>query len=157
MPLSHRLPLVLVAGLMAGGCPAQTGLSNTHEGVYDVQGNARVEFAPEELVWTDLATDSTTDAELVLSSVGDLNLVIYEVRLLNSADGVFFIEQIEDRTIAPGSALTVLATASLIDNQPAEGMARIKTNDSEQLELMVPLFAWPEGYEPPEDSGDLGE
>lgn len=141
------LPLLL--GL--AGCPSSTSFSQQTPEPAPVEGAGMLVYSPTELVWEDLEVGTSLSQELILESVGELNLSIFEVRVTDSGAGTFYTEELEDRLLAPGASLSVIVVATLNAAREAEGTLRVKTNDADHLQLEVPLLARPAGAGP--DSG----
>ena len=137
--------------MLVVGCTSNTSFSHQTPDVPVVEGNGEMEYSPLELVWTDLEVGTTISQELVLTSVGELNLSVYEVRVTDTGNGTFYTEELEDRLLATGSSLSVLVVATLKNERMAEGTLRIQSNDADLLDLEVPLIAYPLGFE--QDSG----
>ena len=147
--------------VLLGACTAETGFSNTNDGGDFEEGQGALEWFPTEIVVDDLQQGITGSATLQLNSVGDNKLVIYEVRVLDSGGGVFYMgddDEYEDRELATGTSLEIPITATL-DEWAAvvEGSVRVKTNDPDALALEIPAFAYPadDWDDAPDDTGTV--
>ena len=132
---------------LLGACSAETNFQNTNDGGDFEEGNGLLEWYPLEVSVTDLQQGITGSTTLQLSSVGEDNLHIYEVRVLNSGGGVFYMgddDEYEDKVLAPGTSLEVPVTATMDDwAAVVEGTIRVKTNDPDAIALEIPAYAYP--------------
>jgi len=123
------------------GCGGDTNFSHQDDDVKPVTGDSLVEFSETELRWDDIELGQTISRELTVSSVGDVDLEMYDARVIVGSSTFYLPDDWRNsRTIASGSDITLLITASL-DEPMAEGILRIKCNDSNQLEFEIPLIA----------------
>ncbi len=159
--MKHITPIALV--VLLGGCNAETGFTNTNDGGDFEEGQGGLEWYPLEIEIRDLQQGITSSTTLQLNSVGENNLQIYEVRVLNSGGGVFYMgddDEYEDKVLAPGTSLEVPITATMDDwAAVVEGTIRVKTNDPEAIALEIPAYAYPaEDWEGTggDDTGDTG-
>jgi hypothetical protein len=144
------IPTALV---LLAGCKAETGFSNQDPGSGTEEGNGQLEYTPEVVEYPDLDVAVTHSEMLKLTSVGEDNLVVYEVRILDSAEGVFYTEEVEDVTLAPGISREFPVSATLQAEGYVVGTVRIQCNDPDLVpEFEVPLHAWSAGYAP-DDTG----
>ena len=134
-------------------CGGETGFTQSTPEVPDVDGVGELELSATELVWTELVPGTATGQVLEITSVGEQNLVVYQARLTASANGQFYMEVLEDKVVGPGVTLEVPIVANLNKSKEIEGSLQIKTNAEDYLDFEIPLYAYPEGYEPP-DTGD---
>jgi len=144
-------PLALICA-----CGAETGFQNTDDDGDFVEGNGKLEWLPAELVFTDLLQSITVSQMLKLTSAGENNLVVYEVRVLNSGGGVFYMGEEEGQiTLAPGTSREFPVTATM-DEWAAEaiGSVRVKTNDPDAIVLEIPCSATPSADWDAPDTGE---
>jgi hypothetical protein len=137
--------LVPLIGL-SWACAAETSFQNTDDGGDHNEGNGKVEWLPAELVFTDLQQAITVSQMLKLTSVGDNNLVVYEVRVLSSGGGVFYMgeDDIGDITLAPGTSREFPVTATMDEwVEEVVGSVRVKTNDPDAISFEIPCTATP--------------
>ena len=145
--------------VLLGACNAETNFQNTNDGGDFEEGQGGLEWFPTEIVVDDLQQGITGSATLQLNSVGDNNLQIYEVRVLDSGGGVFYMgddDEYEDKILAPGTSLEIPITATLDDwAEVVEGSVRVKTNDPDAISLEIPAFAYPavDWDDVPDDTG----
>ncbi len=158
--MKSLFPIACVALLAA--CNAETNFQNTNEGGDYETGNGGLQWSPEALEISGLQPGITQSATLQLLSVGDNNLHIDEVRIVDSGGGVFYIgddDEYDDRVLQPGDSLEVPVMATM-DEWAAEavGSIRIKCNDPEYAPSMeLPVTAYPSAdWGAPEDTGDTG-
>ncbi len=126
------------------GCAQETELSNTDDGGDQQVGNGLMEFSPEQIEFKDLEQGITRSVNLTIYSKGENALMVYEVRILNSGEGVFYVEEKEDLSLAPDTEAEFPVTASMSDWAKAvEGSLRVKTNDPDALTVEIPLIGYP--------------
>ncbi len=130
---------MLVMALLA--CQQDTHLNNNTTDVADVEGAGDVEISATEMVWTDLTLGEVTGQTLYIRSVGELNLVLYEARLINTGNGAFYIEETENKVIATGVSYELLVVANVDNDNLRQGTLRLKTNDIDALETLIDLTA----------------
>lgn len=148
---------------LLGACNAETNFTNTNDGGDFEEGQGGLEWYPLEIEVTDLQQGITGSSTLQLNSVGENNLQIYEVRVLDSGGGVFYMgddDEYEDKVLAPGTSLEVPITATMDDwAEVVVGSVRVKTNDPEAIALEIPAYAYPADDwtgVPGDDTGDTG-
>ena len=147
------VPLLGLAILFAAGCDSDTGFSNNPDDVQTVEGTGTVGEVPTELVWTELTPGVLGGRSFQVENVGEQNLIIYQARLTNSANGVFYLPETKDKTIGPGQSYTIDITAELPGDKEKHGAIEVKTNDVDSLTFTLDLHAYPEGWEPPDTGG----
>lgn len=145
-----------IALALALGCSAETNLSNTGQDVAEVEGAGVLTYSPEVLVWNDLTVGTTSGQTLTINSTGELNLNVYQARLIDSANGQFYMEETEDKVIGPGQSLDIAIVVTLAKDKDIEGILQVETNDLDHITFTVPLQAHPI-VEDPIDSGDTGD
>ncbi len=132
--------------VLAAACQPETSFTHTDNEGENQEGNAGLEWYPTELVVDGLLPDITSSTTLQLNSVGDDNLHIYEVRVLDSGAGVFYMgeDDYEDIVLAPGTSREFPITATM-DEWAAEvvGSVRVQTNDIDYISLEIPCYARP--------------
>jgi len=156
----RALPFHLTLAFLIGACGSgDTGFTNNEEEPMPVAGDAIMELSATELSWVDMEVGQTYSKEFTISSVGEVDLQVYEARILVGGD-VFYLPEVwkNDQTIAKDNSITMTLTASLEEEALREGSMRIKSNDSTNIEVLIPLSAAPVGWEGGEDtgSGDTG-
>ncbi len=147
--------LLSLCALLAG-CTQSTSLSNGGTASEVVTGSGKMMVDPAEVYILDLEGEFGKSALLTISSIGDANLVIYEIKITADATDSFFFEEVEDVELQPGASVSYPVYGQLSDANPAEGQLRLRTNDVDATSLTVPLYAWPLGYEPPDTVTDTG-
>lgn len=144
--------------LLAGCGPQDTAFSNGNGDQDLPTGTGRMEIDQTEITIENINVGYSQSEPFTIKSVGDASLLIYEIRVVTDVDDVFFFDEVEDLEFAPGQEETFSVVADLEVDAPSDGELRIRTNDPDYANLIVPLHAWPEGYVPPEDTGgDTGE
>ena len=153
-------PFLIGLALLNAGCGSgDSNFTKTDEDPKPVDGESIMEVSATELNWTDMEVGQTYSKDFTISSTGEVDLQLYEARILVGGD-VFYLPEVwkSDQTIARGGSVTMTLTASLDENEPREGSMRIKSNDSTNVELLIPLTATPLGWGGSEDTGgDTGE
>jgi hypothetical protein len=132
---------LLVLGLVSA-CGGDTGFSNTKTDPGSDVGTGRLEVEPSSLDFPDLQVGYALTKYMVLESVGDDKLVVYDLRII-AGNGVFQTERLEDLTIAEGDRYEVAVTATLAEALEADGTLRVESNDPDQINFDVPLHATP--------------
>ncbi len=157
------IPAIALFTLL-GACNAETNFQNTNDGGDFEEGEGGLEWAPAELEVRDLQQGITGSTTLQLNSVGDNNLHIDEVRVVDSGGGVFYMgddDEYEDKVLAPGTSLEIPITATMDEwAEVVEGSIRILANDPDYLpSLELPIYAYPaDDWEGTggDDTGDTG-
>jgi hypothetical protein len=148
----------LLIFLAACGGEQTFSKSNPEPNVQEGKGSFSIE--PAEIVWTGLDWEAGIGQSeaYVVSNTGESNLVLYKVNLSNAgaleAGNTFYVEEEEEINLASGSDREFTAVATLAEFDMAEGELRIQTNDDDNLDVRIPLFAYPDGWV--EDTGDTG-
>lgn len=133
---------MLVLALLACGQPDVNLGSNTDDNT-GLTGSAVAEITPAELVWTDADVGFSSVLDLTITSVGDGDLEVYEIALMNDTTGTYVFDRVRDETIAPGEAKTWPVTCDLEEAITAEANLRVRTNDPDATEVSVPLSCSP--------------
>jgi len=144
--------MLLITTLLA--CQGDQTFSQQDADVDNVEGAGMLTYTPKLMTWTDLEVGNTVGQTLTINSVGELNLLIYEARLIQSANGQFYMGETEDKTLGPGQELAIDVVCSLNRDQPIEGVLEVKTNDLDHITFEVPLQAFPLGWT--DDTGGGG-
>ena len=155
----HFHPFLIGFALLTAACGSgDSNFTNTEDDPKPVDGESIMEVSASELTWTDMEVGQTYSKEFTISSAGEVDLQLYEARILVGGD-VFYLPEVwkNDQNIARGDSVTMTLTASLENDEPREGSMRIKSNDSTSIELIIPLKATPLGWEAPEDTGAANE
>ena len=128
-------------GIALAGCGGDTNFSHQDDDVKPVTGSSLVEFSATELHWDDIELGQTISRELTIASIGEVDLELYDARVIVGSSTFYLPDEWRSsRTIASGSEVTLLLTASL-DESMAEGILRVKCNDANQIEYEIPLLA----------------
>lgn len=127
-----------------------TGLTNGGGNGDTVPGTGRLTLSTEALEIPDVQVGYSKSAPFTVTSIGDANLIIYEIRIVADATDAFYFDEVEDITLAPKQEVTYNVVADLPDANPATGELRIRTNDPDYAAFVMPLCAWPEGWATPE-------
>ena len=137
---------MLLMALLAA-CQTDTSFNNNTEDVADVQGKGDMDLSALELTWSNMGLGQAESQTLLIKSIGELNLVMYEARIISTGNGAFYIEETEDKVIAPGTTYELVVVANVENDNLREGSLRLKTNDLDFAEILIPLTAW---------TGDVG-
>lgn len=146
--------LALLALGLVGCAQTDTGLGTGNTGDDTiVTGTGRMELDKTEIVISDIELGYSKSESFTVTSVGDANLQIYEIRIVADVTDSFYFDEVDDVELAVGQTASYTVVADLNSDAPAEGELRLKTSDPDANALIVPLYAYPQGYEPPEDTG----
>lgn len=144
--------MLLILSILA--CSGNTtGFSSNPDQADGPSGDAAVVISPLEMVWTDLEVGYSYSQNITLESTGTGDLIVYDIRIVADAVDAFFIDEIEDLVMPPGDVKSFPVVADLDVAKPASGTLRVKTNDVNAIEVLIPLSAYPVGYAPPDDTG----
>ena len=138
----HLMTLAILSTLAACNS-GETGFSVANPDNEQVSGSALLELYPATLEWTDLSVGIATSEVFKITSSGESDLKLYEVAVVSSANGQFYMEEVEDIELAPGASREFLVVCTLAAEATATGEVRIKSNDPDQLDLRVTLTANP--------------
>ena len=133
--------------------PGESSFTKNDDDPIPAAGDSIMQVSDTELVWSEMEVGQTYSKEFTIESVGEVDLQFYEARILTGGD-TFYLPEVwkSDETLAKGQSITMTLTASLEENLAREGSMRIKSNDSNSVELLIPLTATPVGWENPEDT-----
>ncbi len=147
--------LTLASCLILAACQGETGLgAGTGQGD-DLKGTGAYDIIPDgDLVWTGLVPGFTCSKYIRLESVGEESLVIERIDLTTTGDGVFTMSEIRDVTVPVGDAYEFTVQARISSPTSAEGELRITSNDVNDVDKRISLFAEPDTEW---DTGDTGE
>ncbi len=141
---------ILVA---CGGDSSFTGRSKVPDAP---DGDAVLQLEPAEVTIEDIDPLYAKSGTVTLTSIGTGDLLVYEARMVENPDGVFFFETVEtsdDMSIAVGASVTWYVTATLQEPTAVDGTLRIRTNDPAATNVLVPVHARPLGWVDPGDTG----
>lgn len=141
----------LTLTLLLAACGGETGFQTNPNTNAVEDGNGKLTFYPGPLTWTDLTPGIATSAYFKLISEGEYDLQVYNVDVIDSAQGQFYIDDVEAFSLVPGEDREFAVVCTLAGSEMAVGELRVKTNDPDQLDLRVALTATPEGW-----TGDTG-
>lgn len=134
---------MLLLAFLACGEPDTTFANPGDDTASGVEGTATASITPAELVWTAVDVGYSSVLQLTIASVGDGDLVLYDLSLLNDTTESFVFDRVEDLTLAPGESETFDVTCDLETAITAEANIRVRTNDTTQAEVSVPLTCSP--------------
>ena len=138
----HLMTLAILSTLAACNS-GETGFSVANPDNEQVSGSALLELYPATLEWTDLSVGIATSEVFKITSSGESDLKLYEVAVVSSANGQFYMEEVEDIELAPGASREFLVVCTLTAEASAAGEVRIKSNDPDQLDIRITLTANP--------------
>lgn len=149
----------LVLLLPLGACVTQDNGVSTTTTTNEDAGPGGITVTPEVLEFTNLDPAFAKSLEFTVSSDGENPLLLYTVRIVQSAGDVFHMDEIDETiTLQPGETKTWSVAAVMPEAGQAEGTLRIESNDPEDSKFYLPLCAVTEGWEatpcPAEDTGD---
>jgi hypothetical protein len=147
--------LLLVLGSACGG---DTNFTTKQADVSTQEGSGALSLDTTEIVWTGLTVGIANSTGITVESAGETNLMVYSYEVTNSDGDQFFAEDVEELELAPGSSRTLTVGVALSADEMAEGEVQIKTNDANNLDVRIPLYAYPEGYvfDTGDTAGDTG-
>ena len=137
------------------GCgPGESSFTKKEDDPIPAAGDSIMEVSNTELTWSDMEVGQTYSKEFTIESVGEVDLQFYEARILTGGD-TFYLPEVwkNDQTLSKGQSITMTLTAALQEDAMREGSMRIKSNDSNSVELLIPLIAAPVGWEGSTDTG----
>ena len=153
------LPLALALLSMAAlsACAGDGNFTQTTDGPDIVEGAGELSLDGGKLVWTELEPGVSIGNTLYFENVGELNLIIKQARITDSAGGTFYLPETEDKTVGPGDTYEMSVVATLPGDQPKTGKLQVKTNDPLFTDFIVELEAYPVGWDTGGDTGDTGD
>ena len=153
------------------GCSNSANFSNLPQNTVTDQGTVELTWLPEVLLYTEMLFEDgagvAQNRVLTLKNTGDSSLKIDTIQIVNTQENdlpaQFFVgtDQAADLSIAAGRELEVSIVSALSSNSAAFAEAVIRSNDTENRILRIPLCAYPEGSTdtpcPVESNDDTGE
>ena len=153
------------------GCSNSANFSNLPQNNVTDQGTVELTWSPDVLLYTEMLYEDNTGVAqnrvLTLENTGDSSLKIDTIQIVSSQENdqqaQFFVgtDQAGDLSLSAGRELAVNIVASLTSNNAAFAEAIIRSNDTENRILRIPLCAYPEGSTdtpcPIESTDDTGE
>lgn len=143
---------LLTLGIACG--PQDTGLGIAPQDQDIVTGSGGIQVDPPALLIADVQQGYSRSGDFTVTSVGDGNLLMYELRIVADAANAFAFIELEDVALAPGVSVTYTVAAQIVGTEPVDGQLRIRTNDAENASYILNLRATPEGWVEPETGGD---
>jgi len=138
------------------GCAAEQTFSETDTDVGHQDGTAAALVTPTELHYSGLEVGFTSSLSFKVENVGDAKLALYEVRVVDSADGQFYMQVERDLELNPGGAREFQVVATLATEEALEGSVRVECNDVDQPEIVIPLTGTPASMEEDTGGSDTG-
>ncbi len=128
---------------------ADQGFTTQTQDIYGDGGFASLSWGPDELVFEEITEGITYSLEINIQSTGDNTLKIDKVDITDSADGVFYVDTsaTEDIYLDPGVDRDFIVIAQTTTAGVFLGEVRIKSNDSENRDVRIPLCGFPVEYE----------
>ena len=155
-----RLKLTAYATVLSlWGCgPGESSFTKKEDTLIPAAGDSIMQVSATELIWRDMEVGQTYSKEFTITSAGEVDLQFYEARILTGGD-TFYLPEVwkKDETLAKDQSITMTLTASLKEDTLREGSMRIKSNDSNSVELLIPLIASPVGWDESTDTGASDE
>jgi len=141
----------MILALALAGCGNDTGFGDAVDPTITApSGVATMELSAASFTWDALVVGYSNSQDLTITSVGDGDLEIDEIKIVTDPDDAFFFDEIEDVVLQPTQTVTYAVVADMDVGWPldafAQGQLRIRTNDSACITAMLPLLAYPEGY-----------
>ena len=110
-------------------------------------GNPILSLSDENLEFPDLEVGILGSQTLIVTSSGDATLEISRIRLTNSANEQFYIQEYEVFTLEPESTKEIIVTATLAEEGEIEGELQIRSNHADSRDLRIPLYGYSAGFE----------
>lgn len=148
--MPRTFPLVF-----ALACQGEQGFSNAKDDDKGDAGTAVIAVTPTEITFSDMDWEgkvSQSEPFKVTNEGVDGNLQLYDVGIVDSGGGVFYMEEFAEAKLAPGASAEFTVVATLTAFEAIDGEARIVSNDKDAHEFRIPLHAIPAGW-----TGDTGE
>lgn len=148
--MRQLVTLSALLGLALTACDGgETGFTNTPDDATGDQGNGVAEIIPTEIHLEDLDWEQgiSQSAQIKVTNAGDANLKIYSYGLSDSADGVLYAEEESNLELSPGADREFTVVATLEEFAQAVGEVRIRTSDSDAIDVRIPVTASPLGWE----------
>ncbi len=101
-----------------------------------------MELSAESLEFPDLEVGIIGSQTLTITSAGDSTLEISKLRVTNSVNQQFYIQEYDVFTLEPESTKEVIVTVTLIEEGSIEGELQIRSNDAEYRDFRIPLYAY---------------
>ena len=117
------------------------------------QGVGQLSYSPDTLLITDVQIGFAKAGTLTITSSGDNTLRIDSISLSNAGEGVFYVEERSDLSLAPEQSTTVDVVANFENTGFVEGELRIRSNDADYRDLRIPVCAVTEDYTAPYSCG----
>ena len=148
------LPALLGFALFACG-GAETGFTNTPDDATGDLGTGVAEITPLEIFMDDVNWEEgiSQSAQIKVTNTGDANLKLYSFGLSNSAEGVLYAEDEDGLELSPGSDREFTVVATLTTFEQMEGEVRVRTSDSDAIDVRIPVTITPVGWEGGSDEG----
>ena len=123
-----------------------------------VSGTAVAVVDPVEIVISDIDPAYSKGGQVTVRSAGDADLNIYGAQLVDNPDGVFFFQPVNELVLTTGNQVSWTVVATLPGPVAYDGLLRVRTNDPNQTNLLIPVHARPLGWVEPQDtaSSDTG-
>ncbi len=149
-----RLIIVLPVLLLAA-CEAETGFQTNSEDNATSQESGKMEVYPGDLTWTDLTVGIDSSEYMKITSVGEEPLRVYDIAVVDSADGQFSMAAVDEFELQPGEDIEFSVQCRLSAEAEAVGELRIRNTDPDQSDLRLTLTASPVGGGA--ETGDTGD
>jgi hypothetical protein len=138
-------------------CAAEQTFSETDTDIGHQQGTAAALVTPTELVYAGLEVGFTSSQSFKVENVGDAKLALYEVRVVDSAEGQFYMQIERDLELNPGSVREFQVVVTLATEEALEGTVRVECNDPDQPDILIPLTGTPASLETDTGDTDTGD
>ena len=141
------LPLSMLIPSLLGACGTSTNFTqNTTPATGG--GQPILDISAESLEFSDVEVGIVGSQTLIITSAGDSPLEISRIRLTNSAEEQFYIQEYDLFTLDPESTKEIIVTVTLAEIGYTEGELQIRSNDADFRDLRVPLLAYTTGEAP---------
>ena len=135
------------------------GFSSTNDDIVMQQGDALMEWSPQEIIISDMEVGVTYSGIITITSVGENTLQIDKVDVTDSANGIFYMDTsiTEDLSLSAGVSREVILIAQIEEANTYVGEVRIRSNYIHDTDVRIPVCAFPMGYEGELICGDSEE
>lgn len=137
---------ILIACTLVACAPSTNFTQNTD--LATGGGNPVLELSAERLEFPNVEVGIVGSQTLIMTSSGDSPLEISRIRLTNSVEEQFYIQEYDLFTLDPESTKEIVVTVTLTEESMIEGELQIRSNDAEFRDFRIPLVAYSNGFAP---------
>lgn len=123
--------------LLLAACNGGGAVETTRHGD-DSEGAPVASFSSDALVWTDLSPGFSANQTLDVTNVGTAPLEVTDAAVVTDPSDVFTVD-FTAFTLEPGDIGSIVVAALLVEDAPATGELRVRTNDPAAATTIFPL------------------